>query len=328
MYLPIIALSAHGVRVKVQLNAFSQVVNCVVSGTATDVTTIANGSGAIPGQAWSGWATGYDGQINDVSLTVRMVFLDQFERNLVSAEVHELLTLQHQEDFFATSISGASGTATAASNFSTILSFNNAIMAMFVVYQLTSATNSNNFAEKDFFNFGVLRPGMGLTTAPFDEQPPAIAAGLAATGLTKTPIAAWRLTFNGQDRVALRESEYFTQVTPFLHSVKKSYDLSVLSYYWHLAPLSDYQVGYIHAHVLISITHIHIFRCTLARPTFRACTRSSRRASLRSRASRRRATSRRPLPPPTPTTLRARRSSCRSVVRPATTLAPARLGTL
>jgi len=118
MYLPIIALSAHGVRVKVQLNAFSQVVNCVVSGTATDVTTIANGSGAIPGQAWSGWATGYDGQINDVSLTVRMVFLDQFERNLVSAEVHELLTLQHQEDFFATSISGASGTATAASNFS------------------------------------------------------------------------------------------------------------------------------------------------------------------------------------------------------------------
>jgi hypothetical protein len=236
MYLPIIALSAHGVRIKVQLNTFSQMVNATISGVATDPTTIATASSAAAGFAWTGWATGFDGQINDVSLTVRMVFLDQFERNLVSAEVHELLTLQHQEDFFATSI------AINASNYSTILSFNNAIMAMFVVYQLTSATNSSNFAEKDFFNFSVLRPGMGLTVAPYDEQPPAIAALAANAGLTKTPIAAWRLTFNGQDRVALRESEYFTQVTPFLHSVKKSYDLSVLSYYWHLAPLSDYQM--------------------------------------------------------------------------------------
>lgn len=79
---------------------------------------------------------------------------------------------------------------------------------MFVVYQLTSATNSNNFAEKDFFNFGVLRPGMGLVSAPYDEQPPAVAAGAAATGLTKTPIAAWRLTFNGQVRCNLLRVAY------------------------------------------------------------------------------------------------------------------------
>lgn len=84
MYLPIIALSAHGVRVKVQLNNFNQLVNSIVSGVATDPSTIATSAGVIAGHAWTGWATGYDGQINDVSLTVRMVFLDQFERNLVS----------------------------------------------------------------------------------------------------------------------------------------------------------------------------------------------------------------------------------------------------
>jgi len=225
MYLPIIALSAHGVRVKVQLTNFNQMVNHASGGVATDVLPIATTLDAT-----------FNGQIIDASLTVRMVFLDQFERNLVSAEVHELLTLQHQEDWFQTSV------PVNASTFTTTLSFNNAIMAIFVVYQLDSATASSNFNQKDFFNFSVLRPGMGITTAPFDEQPNTISGGAAATGLQKTPICLWRLQFNGQDRVSARESEYFTQVTPFLHSVKKSYDLSVLSYYWHLAPLSDYQM--------------------------------------------------------------------------------------
>lgn len=176
-------------------------VNATIATVPTNPDLIASSSSAAVGFAWSGWATGFDGAINDVSLTVRMVFLDQFERNLVSAEVHELLTLQHQEDWFATTV------AVNATNFQSILSFNNAIMAMFVVYQLTSATNSSNFAQKDFFNFAVLRPGMGLTTAPFDEQPASISAGAAATGLTKSPIKQWRLTFNGQDRVSLRDAE-------------------------------------------------------------------------------------------------------------------------
>ena len=216
MYLPIIALSAHAVRVKVYLNDKYALINAQNgSGVPVDA-SLANVLDAT-----------YNGDLVDAALTTRMVFLDQFERNLISAEVHELVILQHQGDASEAILAGTTTKAVT-------LSFNNAVLALITRWRADSSTARSNFNTKDYFRYDVLRPaaqqapfgGGTMRTVPFDE---------------------WQIKFNGTDRVCRRDSVYFTEVTPFLHAVKKAKGRAALLYSFHMAPFSDYHTPAGHA---------------------------------------------------------------------------------
>jgi len=167
------------------------------------------------------------------------VFVDQFERNLISAEVHEIVNLEHQEDTQTVVPSGATSSTTS-------LSFNNAILAIFARFRLDSRTESSNLDAKDYHDYTVDRPGIALVggVGPYDQQPPWV---VAATALRYTPIKTWQIKFNGSDRVQARVTEYFTHCLPMLHAVRKSRNFATLSYYFHLSPLTDYHTPAGHA---------------------------------------------------------------------------------
>ena len=222
VYLPIIALSAHPVRIKCFLREKVDLINAsddLAGNVCLDAISILDAT--------------FNGALDDAALVVRMVFLDQFERNLVSAEVHEIVMLEHQEDCSEVILAGTTTK-------SVTLSFNNAIIAMFAWYRMDKDTartiNAAQNCNKEHFGFCIPRPQ--------DEIPPHIAA---TTPLQVTPFATWQIKFNGADRVAVREAEYFTQVTAFLHAVKKQKSRCVLFYPFHLATLSDYHVPAGHA---------------------------------------------------------------------------------
>lgn len=229
MYLPLIALSAHAVRVKVWLRQKLSLLNAFGPSGPSGIDL------SVPGVLDSV----YNGELTDAALTTRLVFLDQFERNLVSAEVHEVVMLEHQEQ------TGDSVTSTDSQK-SVTLSFNNAVLAMFMRWRGDSLTSQSNLDQKDYFEYTVQRPGVGIVLPPYDEAPPWL-LGMANGQLRKSPIKTWSLKFNGQDRVAQRGTEYFTHVTPFLHAVKQSRSNATLSYYFHLAPLTDYHTPAGHA---------------------------------------------------------------------------------
>lgn len=235
MYLPLIALSAHSVKIKVWLNNLNQIVNAYDTATGTAI--------QYNGPTFAGLSTNldttFDGSIIDAQLTARYVFLDQFERNLVSAEIHEIVFLQHQEDNSETVQAGAT-------NKTVILSFNNAVTCLFMRERPDSYTDTTNYGAKDFFDYTVPRSGhltsaakLGATgaSAGWGEQPP----WDVGTDLRVSPISQWQLQFNGIDRVTLREIEYFTNVIPFLHLVKKSRSQATLSYSFAIRPVDNYQ---------------------------------------------------------------------------------------
>ena len=219
LYIPLIALSAHAIRLKVYLLTQAQLVNAFGpsgSGPNMGIDILALPAGITIDPV-------YNGQIVDILLTIQLVFLDQFERNLVSAEVHELLFIQHQED--------TSDTVQAlAKNKTTILSFNNSLLAEWHSFLDDSHVSPANFATKDYFDCTVPRPA--------EEQPPWL---LGTTVLRKCPIATFNLRFNSNDRVAQRDNLYFTEVIPFLRAVKKERTRSYLMYAYHFRPLTDYQ---------------------------------------------------------------------------------------
>ena len=214
LYLPLIALSAHAVRVKVYLLPINALVNAV--------------TGAGVPFAYSSPPAGLtldpaaDGSIKDAALTLRLVYCDQFERNLISAEVHELLIIQHQEDRSDSVQPGAQSKGTT-------LSFNNAILAEWHAYMDEEHTSSTNLDAKDYFDYTIPRPA--------SEQPPWL---VGTTPIRYCPIDSFALRFNSQDRVAVRDSEYFTSVMPFLSMVKKERTRSILTYPYHFAPMVSY----------------------------------------------------------------------------------------
>lgn len=223
MYLPIIALSAHPVRIKVYLREKADLIN-MADEQGTCLNPLAPGN----------LDTVFNGDLVDAALVARMVFLDQFERNLVSAEVHEIVMLEHQED-------NSESIQEMTAQKSVTLSFNNAVLALFTTFNADKDTlreiNGLPNCNKDWFNWCVPRPA--------DEQPPYNVA--PATPLGVIPFATWQIKFNGSDRVTAREAEYFSEVMPFLHATKKSLGLCVMSYYFHLSPLTSYQTPAGHA---------------------------------------------------------------------------------
>jgi hypothetical protein len=232
MYLPIIALSAHGVKVKIVLRSLNLLVNAfTATGVAFDPFT-----SAVAGEVVD--AT-FNGSLVDAKLTCRYVFVDQFERNLISAEVHEIVNLEHQEEVNTV-------VAALATSSTTSISFNNAILSIFARFRLDSKTESTNLDTKDFFDYTVARPGIALVggVGPYDQQPPWV---VGASALAYTPIKTWQIKFNGSDRVQTRAVEYFTHCMPFLHAVRKSRHFATLSYYFHLSPLTDYHTPAGHA---------------------------------------------------------------------------------
>lgn len=221
VYLPIIALSQHPVRVKIYLREKAALIN------AND-----DNDNCIDGTNAALLQDGYTGALVDATLVARMVFLDQFERNLISAEPHEIVMIQHQEEHTEVILAGTSTKKTT-------LSFNNAVLALFSWYEMDRATattvEGSVNCNKDWFNFSV----------PHPQQPIWFAAGV--TPIQVMPFDTWQLKFNGSDRVAQREASYFVHCTPFLHANKKTKGLNVLYYAFHMKPISDYQTPAGHA---------------------------------------------------------------------------------
>lgn len=219
-YKPLISLSSHPVRVKASLRDKADLINASdQNGACLDPLTVLDPE--------------FNGDLDDAVLVTRTVFLDQYERNLISAETIELVFVEHQED-------ACEPIPALTTQKSVTLSFNNAITCLLSWYNADKDTARNIAGSpncnKEYFNYLVPRPA--------DEIPPHLAG---ATPLQVVPFATWQLRFNGADRIAPREAEYFTQVMPYLQAVKKTRSRGVLMYPFHLAPFSDNHIPAGHA---------------------------------------------------------------------------------
>lgn len=234
--LPIIALSAHVTRIRIFLREKLALLNAEDA-----VTPVPN---PIDLSQPNNLDSVFDGRLMDAVLVTRMAFLDQFERNLVSAEVHELVIVQNQEDCSEVILAGTTQK-------STVLSFNNAIIALFSRWRADSSTATQNFNTKDYFNYLVdfglndqpdaNSPAAGAPrVAPYDVTTVSNGSGHATGVLGKTPIDTYQLKFNSADRLEPTDAEYLTQVIPYLHAVKKSKSRGILMYSFGMDPMAGY----------------------------------------------------------------------------------------
>ena len=223
-YLPLIALSSHPVVIKCWLRNKTEIINAEHSDGATPVDITANGV----------LDSTYNGDIVEANLVTRGVHLDQFERNLVSAETHEIVMLEHHEDCEDVVLAGTSQKSVS-------ISFNNACLAFFTRFRSDESTAKTNLSNKDYFNYCVDHGTQDQPTT--NTQNYSYQTGT----LTTIPFRTWQIKFNSGDRVAKREAEYFTHVVPFLHAVKKSKSRCIMMYSFHLKPLSHYHTPAGHA---------------------------------------------------------------------------------
>jgi hypothetical protein len=232
LYLPLIALSSHPVRIKCQLYSKAELINASdSSNNCVDPLTVLD--------------TDYDGTLVDASIVTRSVFLDQYERNLISAETIELVFDEHQEDACEPI---QAGTTTRSKT----LSFNNAVMVLLSWFVQDKDTSpvllGNPNCNKEYHNYRVPREATNIPPWLAGSTPPQVC-----------PFATWQVRYNGADRVAPRESEYFTDVLPYLAAVKKTRSRGVMIYPFHLAPFTDNHIPAGHA----MFSRIHEIKSTV-----------------------------------------------------------------
>ena len=238
--LPIIALSAHTVKVKVYLREKAALINAETAAQVGIDVSLPTTLDAT-----------FNGDIIDAVLVTNMVFLDQFERNLVSAEVHEVLITEHQTQAGDVVLAGTSQKTTS-------IEFNNDVLCTFIRFREDYSTASANFNTKDYFAYRVQtnwvdQPGahagdIAVVIPPpldalYNVPAPGVSASSgqgfnAGTVLTSNPFKTLNIKFNNTDRVPETDADYFTDVVPHRYATKKSKSRAVLMHSYHLQPLT------------------------------------------------------------------------------------------